>query len=63
MRIQWVQERCEGFGACMQVAPEYFRLDDDGTVAVLVDEVPSEVLAAVVAGMRACPVAALRAVA
>ena len=63
MRIQWVQERCEGFGACMQVAPEYFRLDEDGTVSVLVDEVRSEVLPAVVAGMRACPVAALRAVA
>jgi ferredoxin len=63
MRIQWVQERCEGFGACMQVAPEYFRLDEDGTVSVLVDEVPPEVLPAVVAGMRACPVAALRAVA
>jgi ferredoxin len=63
MRIQWVRERCEGFGACMQVAPEYFRLDEDGTVSVLVDEVPPEVLTAVVAGMRACPVAALRAVA
>lgn len=63
MRIQWVPERCEGFGACMQVAPEYFRLGEDGRVSVLVDEVPSEVLPAVIAGMRACPVAALRTIA
>jgi ferredoxin len=62
MRVQWIQERCEGFGSCMQVAPEYFRLDEDGTVHVLVDEVAAAVLPAVVAGMRACPVAALRAV-
>lgn len=62
MRIQWIQERCEGFGACMQVAPEYFRLDEDGAVHVLVDEVAADVMSAVVAGMRACPVAALRAV-
>lgn len=62
MRIQWSRERCEGYGACMQAAPEFFQLDADGTVHVLVDEVPAEQLAAAVSGMRSCPVAALRAV-
>lgn len=51
---------CEGHGLCQQAAPGLVRLDDNGVLQVLVDEVPAG--AADMAGMavRVCPVTALR---
>ncbi|WEH12970.1 ferredoxin [Streptomyces sp. VNUA24] len=53
-------DRCEGHGLCEQVAPEVYRLDDEGALELLVTEVPPELLAKAEAGARTCPVAALR---
>jgi len=52
-------ERCEGHGLCEQIAPEVYRVNDDGEVELLVDEVPDGLRAQAEAGARVCPVAAL----
>jgi ferredoxin len=60
MRIEVDRERCEGHGMCEQVAPQLFRLDDEGVLHVVRHEVPDEQRAAAESGARVCPVAALR---
>lgn len=61
-RIELDRDRCEGHGLCEETAPEVYRLDDDGELELLVEEVPSELQAKAEAGARVCPVAALRVV-
>lgn len=55
-RIALDRGLCSGFGACMNVAPELFRLDSDGravaVVAVTDDDDVHEAVAA-------CPMAAI----
>jgi len=62
MRIEWDRDRCEGFGRCVETDPAHFRLDDDGTLHILIDQVTPDIRATVAAAVRACPVAALRAI-
>ena len=52
-------ERCEGHGLCEQIAPQVYRVNDDGEVELLVDDVPDDLRAKAEAGARVCPVAAL----
>lgn len=59
-RIEFDQDRCEGHGLCEETAPEVYRLDDDGELELLVEEVPAHLHAKADAGARVCPVAALR---
>ena len=59
-RIVVDRDRCEGHGLCEQTAPQVYRLDDDGQLEILVDDVPPSLLAMAEAGARVCPVAALR---
>lgn len=58
--IELDRNRCEGHGLCEQIAPEIYRLDDEGELEILVEEVALELLAKAEAGARVCPVAALR---
>lgn len=52
---------CEGYANCVVAAPEYFDLDDDsGLVVVLQEDVVPEKKAYVENAVRSCPVAALR---
>lgn len=60
--IELDRPRCEGHGLCEQTAPEIYRLDDDGELEVLIEDVPPELRAKAEAGARVCPVAALRVV-
>ena len=60
MRIHVDQDRCEGYGFCEEAAPALMRLDDDGTLELLVGHVPRESEAAAREAVKACPVAALR---
>jgi ferredoxin len=57
--IELVPGRCEGHAVCEAIAPEVFRVDDDGMVQLVPggDHDDATALAAV----RSCPVAALRA--
>jgi ferredoxin len=59
MRVIPDLSRCEGHGLCELTAPAVYRLDDEGMVQLLVDEVPEALKAAATAGARVCPVAAL----
>ncbi|GAA2313114.1 hypothetical protein GCM10010234_67400 [Streptomyces hawaiiensis] len=53
-------DRCEGHGLCEQTAPEIFRLDDEGELELLIDDIPPGLRSKAEAGARVCPVAALR---
>jgi ferredoxin len=59
-RIELDRDRCEGHGLCEETAPEIYRLDDDGELELLVEDVPPQLQAKAEAGARVCPVAALR---
>jgi ferredoxin len=52
--------RCEGHGMCEDAAPELFRLDDDGELQILAEEIPPELQRKAESAVRLCPVAALR---
>lgn len=54
--------RCEGHGTCEQIAPNVYRLDDEGELDILIHPLTDEVVKAAEAGARVCPVAALRVV-
>jgi len=58
MKITIDQSRCESHGQCEYVAPDLFRLDDDGTVTVTQDPTGSlRAKAQLAAG--ACPALAI----
>ncbi|MBP5896255.1 MULTISPECIES: ferredoxin [Streptomyces] len=59
MSIELIPGRCEGHAVCEAIAPEVFRVDDDGMVQL----VPGgdHAAATALAAARSCPVAALRA--
>jgi ferredoxin len=50
---------CQGYANCVVAAPDIYDLDDDGTVALLVDTVSPEDQARVELAARSCPVSAL----
>ena len=60
MRVEVDRARCEGHGMCESAFPEAFRLDDDGELEILMDEIPSDLIGQVEGAVRLCPVAALR---
>ena len=59
MRVTVDRARCEGHGVCEEIAPEVYRLDDEGELEILVDPVPAEQEQKAESGARLCPVAAL----
>ena len=59
MRIMVDRVRCEGHGVCEEIAPEIYRLDDDGELEILHDQIPETLAVKARAGARLCPVAAL----
>lgn len=62
MRIEADHSRCEGHGMCEALAPDLFRVDDDGRVAVLVDPVPEAETEVALLAVESCPTQALRAI-
>lgn len=60
--IELDRDRCEGHGTCEQIAPDVYRLNDDGELDILADPLPEGLTKAAEAGARVCPVAALRVV-
>ncbi|WP_329013973.1 ferredoxin [Streptomyces sp. NBC_00690] len=59
MKISVERARCEGYGFCEQSAPTLLRLDDEGELEILLEEVPAAQTEAAEAAIRVCPVAAL----
>ncbi|MDV6979087.1 ferredoxin [Mycobacterium intracellulare] len=51
---------CQGYANCVAAADEYFDVDDDGVVVLLVTDVAESDRARVEEAARSCPVSALR---
>lgn len=60
MRIVVDRGRCEGLGMCEAMAHEFFEVDDDGNMVVLVDSPAEHHRRELTAAVNACPVLALR---
>lgn len=60
MKILVNRSRCAGHARCNAVAPELFRLDDDGYIAVQSFDVAPGDEALAKRGARACPERALK---
>jgi ferredoxin len=60
MRIEVDLNRCEGHGICEAIAPDFFSVDDDGTLSVLSDDVQDDAEEVVRNAVMGCPVSALK---
>lgn len=61
MKVIVDRERCEGHGQCEAMAPELFRLYDNGELHLLFrEDVPAEQADAARRAVTCCPVSALR---
>jgi ferredoxin len=59
-RVRADTGKCEGHANCQIAAPDFFDLDEDGTVETLQDTVDETHRAEVEEAVRNCPVDALR---
>jgi ferredoxin len=59
MKARVDNQVCAGFGFCMGLCPEVFKLHDDGYAIVLVGEVPPELEEAVRQAVNQCPTGAI----
>ena len=60
MRIEVDRDVCEGIGMCESMAHEFFELDDDDEMRVLVEAPGDEHRGQIAAAVASCPVQALR---
>jgi ferredoxin len=60
MRIVLDTTKCASLGICESLAPDYFEVQDDGTLLVKADVVSDVDLNEVREAVAACPTAALR---
>lgn len=60
MRIHIDLDQCDGHGMCENTDPELFQLDDDGFAARADIDVPPGAEARAAAGVRFCPMSAIR---
>lgn len=60
MRIGVDRDRCEGLGICEAMAPEFFEVQDDGTMRVLNGHPDDEHRTSLQAAVDSCPMLALR---
>lgn len=60
MRIEATRHLCQSYGNCVAIDPEHLDLDDEGLVVVTKESVDEGELQSVRAGIRSCPVNALR---
>jgi ferredoxin len=59
MRIKADAGKCQGYGNCVDLAPDHFDLDDDGIVVVLRGPLDEPERKTVGDAVRSCPVQAL----
>ncbi len=60
MKVVVDYDLCEANAICMQQAPEIFRVEEDDTLTVLLEEVPSELQEKAREAERLCPRQAIR---
>jgi len=50
---------CQGYANCIDAAPEYYDIDDEGVVVLLREEISEAELPVLEEAVRSCPVSAL----
>jgi len=59
IRVSVERFQCEGHGICVRVAPELFRLDDEGRAETILEEVPDALRLKALLAERQCPAEAI----
>jgi ferredoxin len=59
MKVRVDPQLCAGFGVCVGLAPDVFKLHEDGYAIVQVGEVPPALEDAVRAAVSQCPATAI----
>jgi len=59
MKIVMDRGRCTGIGVCESIAPEYFEVDDDGSLRILDENVGDDDRDTVEEAVHSCPARAL----
>ncbi len=52
--------KCTGLGICESVAPEFFEVNDEGTLELLKEDITDDELQSVEEAVAGCPTEALR---
>lgn len=60
MRVAHTQGTCGGVEMCVELAPDYFEVDQAGLIRVLHAEIPDQDLERVTNAVNECPTGALR---
>ncbi|WP_181780862.1 ferredoxin [Pseudonocardia pini] len=60
MHIDIDRGRCEGYGVCVQSAPDLFDLDDEGDPVILRADVDGDLTDAAALAERSCPMQAVQ---
>jgi len=60
MKVVVDYDLCEANALCMEACPEVFRVEEDDTLTVLMDEVPEDLRAKALDAERLCPRQAIR---
>jgi len=60
MKVVVDYDLCEANALCMEACPEAFRVEEDDTLTVLLDEIPEELRPKVQDAERLCPRQAIR---
>jgi ferredoxin len=55
MKVIVDYDRCEANAVCMQICPEVFKLNEDDTLDVLIEEPGENLRAKVLEAVRRCP--------
>ena len=60
MKVVVDYDLCEANALCMQACPQVFRVEEDDTLTVLLDEVPEDLRSKLQEAERLCPRQAIR---
>jgi len=60
MKVVVDYDLCEANALCMEACPEVFRVEEDDTLTVLMDDIPEELRTKVQNAERLCPRQAIR---
>lgn len=60
MKVIVDYDLCESNAVCVSCCPEVFRLEEDDSLTILMDEIPEPLRARVTDAVRLCPRQALR---
>lgn len=55
MKVEVDYDLCEANAVCMDVCPEVFRVEEDDTLTILLDDIPEKLRSKVEDAVRLCP--------